>query len=60
MMMVAQFLDVVETTEFCTLKDKFDFWTRWRCKWTHCASSHNQKKDNNKFKNEKQPELPEN
>ena len=26
----------------------------------HCASSHNQKKDNNKFKNKKQPELPEN
>ena len=26
----------------------------------HFASSHNQKKDNNKFKNSKQPELPEN
>ena len=25
----------------------------------HFASSHNQKKDNNKFKNKKQPELPE-
>ena len=26
----------------------------------HCASSHNQKKNNNKFKNKKQPELTEN
>ena len=26
----------------------------------HCAFSHNQKKDNNKFKNKTQPELPEN
>ena len=26
----------------------------------HCASSHNQKKENNKFKNKIQPELPEN
>ena len=26
---------------------------------THCASSHNQKKDTNKFKNKKQPELTE-
>ena len=36
-----------------------DFWPRWRCRQTHCASSHNQK-DNNKFKNNKQPELTEN
>ena len=36
-----------------------DFWPRWRCRQTHCASSHNQK-DNNKFKNKKQPELIEN
>ena len=28
-------------------------------KQTHCVSSHNQKKDN-KFKNKKQPNLPEN
>ena len=27
---------------------------------THFASSHNWKKDNNKFKDKKQPELPEN
>ena len=26
----------------------------------HCASSHNQKKENKKFKNKKQPELTEN
>ena len=26
---------------------------------THCASSHNQNKDNNQFKNKKQPELTE-
>ena len=26
----------------------------------HFASSHNQKKDNNKFKNKIQPDLPEN
>ena len=26
----------------------------------HCISPHNQKKDKNKFKNKKQPELPEN
>ena len=37
-----------------------DFRPRWRHRWTHCASSHNQKLDNNKFKNNKQPELPEN
>ena len=24
-------------------------WRRWRHRWTHCASLHNQKKDNNKF-----------
>ena len=29
-------------------------------KLDHCASSHNQKRDNNKFKYKKQPELPEN
>ena len=37
-----------------------DFWTRWRCKQTHCAPSHNQIKENNKFKNKKQPKLTEN
>ena len=34
------------------------FWPRWRPK---CFSSlHNQRKDNNQFKNKEQPELPEN
>ena len=37
-----------------------DFQPRWRHTWTHCAPSHNQMKDNNKFKNKKQPELTEN
>ena len=37
-----------------------DFWPRWRHRYTHCASSHNQREDNNKFKNKKQPELTEN
>ena len=38
-----------------------DFWPRWRHRSIHFASSHNQKKDNNKFKNKKkQSELPEN
>ena len=32
---------------------------RWRPRQTHSASSHNQKEDNNKFKNKKQPGLPE-
>ena len=32
----------------------------WRLRQTHCASSHNQKKDDNKFKNKNQPELTEN
>ena len=42
------------------IKNLGDFQPRWRRRWTHCASSHNQKKDNNKFKNKKQPELTEN
>ena len=33
---------------------------RWRHRETHCASSHNQKKDNNNLKTKKQPELTEN
>ena len=33
------------------IKKKNHFWTRWRHSWTHFASSHDQKKDNNKFKN---------
>ena len=33
---------------------------RWRCRQTHCASSHNQKKDNNNLKTKKQPEMTEN
>ena len=37
-----------------------EFRPRWRHRQTHCASSHNQKKDNNKFRNKKQPELTEN
>ena len=37
-----------------------DFRPRWRRRQTRCASSHNQKKDNNKFKHKKQPELTEN
>ena len=36
----------------------FNFWPRWRHRYIHCASSHNQKKDNNKFQNKKQPEMP--
>ena len=39
---------------------KGNFWPRWMCRHIHFSSSHNQKKDNNKFKNKKQPELPEN
>ena len=38
---------------------KPDSWPRWRHRWTHCASSHNQK-DNNEFKHKNQPELTEN
>ena len=37
-----------------------DFQPRWRHRKTHSAPSHNQKKDNNKCKNKKQPELTEN
>ena len=36
-----------------------EFRPRWRCRYKHFTSSHNQKKDNNQFKN-KQPEVPEN
>ena len=36
-----------------------DFWPRWRHRHIYCATLHNQEKDN-KFKNKKQPELPEN
>ena len=31
----------------------WDFWPRWRHRWIYRASSHNQKKDSNKFKNKK-------
>ena len=41
-------------------KEIRDFWPTWRHKQTHSASSHYQNKDNNKFKNKQQPELPEN
>ena len=37
-----------------------EFWTRWRHRQKCFTSLHNQKKDNNQFKNRKQPELPEN
>ena len=37
-----------------------DFQPRWRCRSIRFASLHNQKKDNNKFKNKKQLELTEN
>ena len=37
-----------------------DFQPRWRRRLVYFASSHNQKMDNNKFKNKKQPELTEN
>ena len=38
-----------------------DFRPRWRHRrQTHCACLNNQKKENNKFKNKKQPELTEN
>ena len=37
-----------------------DFRPRWRHRKTHCTEFHNQKKDDNKFKNKKQSELPEN
>ena len=33
---------------------------RWRHGYVHFTSSHNRKKDNNKFKYKKHPELPEN
>ena len=36
-------------------EEEEDFWPRWRLRYSHCASSHNQKKNNNKFKNKKQP-----
>ena len=39
---------------------KLDFQPRWRRRKRHFASSHSQKKDNKKFKNQEQPELPEN
>ena len=51
-----------------TLDSRFRVWVTlskagyskgWRRRETHCASSHNQNKDNT-FKNKKQPELPEN
>ena len=35
------------------------FQPRWRHRQKHFASSHNQKKENNQFKNKEQPELPE-
>ena len=41
-------------------KEEGSFWPRWRHRWTYLASLYNQKKDNNQFKNKKQPELPEN
>ena len=31
--------------------DFSDFWPKWRHSWVYFASQHNQKKDNNKFKN---------
>ena len=34
-------------------KQTGDFQPRWRLRWIHVAPSHNQKKDNNKFKNKK-------
>ena len=37
-----------------------DFWIRWRHREIHCASLHNQNKDNNKLKTKKPPELAEN
>ena len=43
-----------------SLNNEWDFWPRWRHRETHFASSYNQKKDNNKFKNNKQQELAEN
>ena len=33
-----------------------DFWPRWGHRYIYFASSHNQKKDNNKFKNKKNSE----
>ena len=39
---------------------KGNFRLRWRCRYIHFASSHNQKKDNNKFKKKIKTELPEN
>ena len=41
-------------------KKQPNFQPRWRCRQIYFASSHNQKEDNNKFKNKNQPELPEN
>ena len=32
------------------IKNNLYFRPRWRCRETHCASSHNQKKDNNNLK----------
>ena len=43
-----------------TIKKKRDFRAKWRHRSTYCTSSPNQNKDNNKFKNKKQPELTEN
>ena len=41
-------------------KTVWEFQPRWRCRWKCFISSHNQKKDNNQFKHNKQPEVPEN
>ena len=37
-----------------------DFQPRWRNRYIHCTSSHNQKRAATNLKTKKQPELPEN
>ena len=44
----------------CKLKQWDAIQPRWRHRWIHYASFHKQTQDDNKFKNKKQPELPEN
>ena len=41
------------------IKKTMRLWPRWRYRLKCFTSLHNQKKDNNQFKNKKQPEVPE-
>ena len=47
------------TVPFFNNKSSLEFRPRWRQRQKCFASLHNQRKDNNQFKNNKQPEMPE-